>query len=143
MKKEEFYMGDRISDKIEEIQGYLDELKMCVPDSFDEYLGSKLKKAACERYAEIIIEAVVDLAFLFIKLKNLKIPESDLEAFDILLENNILSSSLSKNLQDAKRMRNVLAHEYGEVDDLIVYHAVREELCKDVREFLDAVKRKL
>ena len=39
-------------------------------------------------------------------------------------------------------MRNILAHEYGEVDDEIVFNAVTEELEKDAIEFIKNIKKK-
>ena len=36
-------------------------------------------------------------------------------------------------------MRNILAHEYGEVDDEIVFHAIRNELTNDARAFLQSI----
>ena len=74
----------RIKDKIKEIEGYLSELSEIMPGNFEEYKEIK-NKAACERYFEKIIEAVIDLSFLIIKDKNLRIPEEDKEAFDILV----------------------------------------------------------
>ena len=59
----------RIKDKIKEIEEYLEELKSILPIDFKEYSKDYKTKAACERYFEKIIEAVVDLSFLIIKEK--------------------------------------------------------------------------
>ncbi|MBW2995234.1 DUF86 domain-containing protein, partial [Candidatus Woesearchaeota archaeon] len=87
-----------------------------------------------------IIEAVVDLAFLIIKDKGLKIPEEDKEAFDILSSENVISKELAEKLKDAKGMRNIIAHEYGKIDDEIVFHSITEELEKDITDFISYVK---
>ncbi|MBI2139232.1 DUF86 domain-containing protein, partial [Candidatus Woesearchaeota archaeon] len=50
---------------------------------------------------------------------------------------------LSERLKDAKRMRNILAHEYGEVDDEIIFHAVKEEMPRDIKEFISLIKKSL
>ena len=68
-------------------------------------------------------------------------PETDLQAFDVLSQSKIIPLELALRLQDAKRMRNILAHEYGEVDDEIVFHAISEELVGDSRAFLRSVKK--
>ncbi len=60
----------------------------------------------------------------------------------IFSENKIISPKLSEKLQNAKRMRNILAHEYGEVDDEIVFNALTEELEKDAIEFIKNIKKK-
>jgi uncharacterized protein YutE (UPF0331/DUF86 family) len=54
-------MNERINDKIEEIEKYLGELLEIIPSSLVGYGQDFKAKAACERYAERIIEAVVDL----------------------------------------------------------------------------------
>jgi|SRR3989344_791192 len=133
-------MDKRINDKITELERYLDELVSIKSSTLDEYIADFKTKAACERYAEKIIEAFVDLAFLVIKDNDFDSPESDTNAFDILSNNKIISNELACKLQQAKGMRNILAHEYGEVDDSIVFHAIDEELVKDVRDFIAAVE---
>lgn len=133
-------MNERITSKIEEIETYLEELEKIVPDSFEEYKIDFKTKAACERYAEKIIEAIVDLAFLVIKKEDYKMPEDDKQAFEILSENKIISEEFAKKLKEAKGMRNILAHEYGEVDDEIVFNTISEELVKDAKEFIKNIK---
>ena len=112
---------NKIKDKIEEVEKYLNELISIMPHNFEEYKQNLEKKAACERYFEKIIEAVIDLAFLVIKEKQLKIPEEDKETFDILAEEKIISKELAEKLKDAKGMRNILSHQYGNVDDKIIF----------------------
>jgi len=134
-------MNERIKDKIREIEQYLDELVEIRLDNLKDYIKDFKTKAAYERYAERIIEAVIDLAFLLIKEQRLPYPESDLQAFDILSKNKIILPELAGKLQDAKRMRNILAHEYGEVDDEIIFNAINEELEKDIKTFIKSVKK--
>ena len=130
----------RGEDKINEIETYLGELESLLPLDFEEYKRDFKTKAACERYFEKIIESVIDLAFIFIKERNFKIPEEDKQAFDILKEEKIISEKLAEKLKDAKGMRNVIAHEYGKIDDELVFEAITEQLEKDVREFINSLK---
>lgn len=134
-------MVERIQEKIDEIEKYLEELLTIIPDNFDVYLKDFKTKAACERYCEKIIEAVVDLAFLVIKEKRLRIPEDDSETFDILAEERIIDEALAKKLKEAKGMRNIIAHEYGKIDDEVVFHAITEEVENDISEFLEKIKK--
>src|SRR3989338_3897808 len=129
----------RIEDKINEINGFLEELKGIIPSNFEEYKSNIEKKAACERYVEKIVEAVTDLAFLIIKDKKLKIPEDDIDAFNILLENEIIDNDLSAKLKNAKGMKNIISHQYGKIDNEIVFEAITEELGKDVRKFIGVI----
>lgn len=130
----------RITDKTREIGRYLAELNGMVPSSLEEYKSDIIKKAACERYVEKIVEAVTDLAFLVIKYKKLKIPEDDIDAFNILFENKLIGSSLAAKLRNAKGMKNIISHQYGNIDDEIVFEAITEELGRDARAFVESVK---
>lgn len=135
-------MKERIKDKINEIENFLNNLREFAPETIEEYKKSILKKSACERVAEKIIEALVDLAFLTTRYIKEDIPAdaTDTKIFDVLKERGIIPESLSKKMQDAKGMRNWLAHEYGKIDDEIVFNAIKDELEKDTSEFISIVK---
>lgn len=130
----------RINDKIKEIDEFLSQLKEIIPSNLEEYKSNLEKKAACERYVEKIVEAAVDLAFFAIKIKKLEIPEDDTDAFNILLKNKIINNELAEKLKNAKGMRNIIVHEYGKIDDGIVFNSITEELEKDVAEFIGIIR---
>ena len=131
---------NRINDKTKQLQKYLEELKSIIPGSYKEYNNSIKNRAACERYFEIIIETLIDLAFLIIKKERFQMPE-DNKVFNTLFENGIIDNELMEKLQDAKGMRNILSHNYGNIDDEIVYEAIKEEIIKDCKEFLKQIQK--
>jgi len=130
---------NRITDKIKEIEQYLSELKDIVPQTLEEYSSDNLSKAACERYFEKVIEAATDLAFLVIAKNKFRLPDDDIDAFKILSEKKIISEELCKKLKDAKGMRNILAHQYGRVEDNQVFEAVTEQLENDINMFIKEI----
>jgi uncharacterized protein YutE (UPF0331/DUF86 family) len=132
----------RIDEKIEQINVFMEELFDFVPKDLEleDYKNDGKTKAICERYFEKIIEAAEDLAFLIMKYKDLKRPEYENEIFDILHKSNIISDILAKRLKDAKGMRNFIVHQYGKIDDVLIYHAIFEELEKDINEILNNIK---
>jgi len=132
---------NKIKDKIKEIEKYLNELDFIIPSSFEQYKINFEKRAACERYFEKITEAVIDLAYLIIKEEGFKMPEEDKETFDILAKEEKITKELAIRLKDAKGMRNIISHQYGQVDDEIVFDSITEELGSDVKEFINTVKR--
>ncbi|HII29869.1 hypothetical protein COT48_01720 [Candidatus Woesearchaeota archaeon CG08_land_8_20_14_0_20_47_9] len=133
----------RISEKIDEIKDYLDELEDIIPDKFKDYNSNKLVKAACERYFERIIEGVIDISFMIIAEKRFEIPEDDIDSFRILQDHKIIGKKLCKKLKEAKGMRNFIAHQYGRIDDKLVFKSIRKELVKDVGWFIRVVKKRL
>ncbi len=126
-------------DKIKEIEKFIWELESVLPIDFESYKNDFKIRDVCERRFEKIVEAIVDLAFIVIKEKELKIPEDDESSFILLKNANIISEELAKKLILAKGMRNIIAHEYGKIDDKLVFYAVTEELILDVKEFLKNV----
>ncbi len=132
----------RIEEKVEEITNWINELKEIVPSDLDRYISNKEKKAACERYIEKIVEAITDVAFLIIKEKKWRIPEDDSDAFTILKENKLISEDVTKKLKNAKGMRNILAHQYGKIDDQIIFEAITGDLEDDVSEFIKSIKKR-
>ena len=131
----------RINDKIDEIKRYLDELISIVPEDFRKYASDYKTKAACERYFEKIIESAVDLAFLVIKENSFKIPEDDKAAFDVLATEKVIDISLAGRLKDAKGMRNIIAHQYGQVDDEVVFESITQEVVRDVKDFVSEIEK--
>ena len=134
-------MNTRITDKIEEIEKYLNELKSILPENVEEYERDIKSKAACERYFDKIMEATTDLAFLIIKQENFPIPEDDLGTFIALFEKEIIEKELAYKLREAKQMRNFIAHRYEFIDDLTVFNSISKELFSDVEDFLQAIKK--
>jgi uncharacterized protein YutE (UPF0331/DUF86 family) len=130
----------RIQDKVEEIERYLQDLELIIPDNIDEYFENLEKRLATERAFEKVIESVNDLAILFLKEKRLPLPSEEIHAFEIIASKNVISQDLGLNLKRAKGMRNFLAHQYDKVDDELVFNSIHDKLFLDVEQFVKAIK---
>jgi uncharacterized protein YutE (UPF0331/DUF86 family) len=133
----------RIEDKLDEIENYLGELAEIAPETLDEYNGNIRTRRACERLFELITEAIADAVFIFIKEREIEMPEDDESAFRKLASLQILPEELGRKLQDARRMRNIIAHKYGAVDDERVFRTIKDELSKDAFSFIAQIKKSL
>src|SRR3989339_291021 len=132
---------NRIRDKIIEIEKFLKELEVSIPKSLEDYKNDFKLRAIGERYFEKIVEAMSDLSFLIIKEKKLKQPEEEENVFEILMNNNIISRDLAERFKKAKGMRNILSHQYGNIDDEVVFDSITKELQKDVNEFIEIISK--
>ncbi len=110
--------------------------------NLEGYLSSLEKRLACERAFEKIIEAVNDLAILFIRQKRYDL-KNEAKIFNILSERSIIPQILGERLQQAKGMRNFLIHQYEKIDDELVFEAVSSEIENDAREFIGCIEKKL
>ncbi len=133
----------RIAEKIKELENFLMDLEDYLPINFEEYLNQSKTKDACERSFEKIVMAMIDLGFLIVKENKFKIPEEESEVFDVLAKEDIISDGLKNKLKAAKGMRNILAHEYGRVDNELVFESLKNEIIKDADEFTKIIKKRL
>lgn len=140
-KEEKLFLKKRTEKKIEEVEIYLGELYSFMPETLEDYKRNFIKRAACERGCEKIAEALVDLAILLIRFKEINYNDEDEKAFGVLLKNNLIDEKLYGKLRNLKGMRDHIAHRYGEIDDEIVFSSVKNELERDTIEFLTICKK--
>ncbi len=76
---------------------------------------------ACERLLQIAVEAVIDICTMLVQGLRLGLPAEEEDVFDKLAQHGVLSQKMVENLRRMKGFRNILVHEYGRVDDRIVF----------------------
>lgn len=118
---------ERILAKLDDLDGYVRDLRSIAPLSFTEYRQIE-KKRACERLLQIAVECVVDVCNLFVSGLRLGLPAEEDDLFEKLEQARILSPQMKERLKEMKGFRNILVHEYGHVDDAIVYQVATTEL---------------
>ena len=118
---------DRVLGKLDELDGYIGELRAIAPGSFEEFLRVE-KKRACERLLQISVEAVIDVCHRLVAGLRLGVPADEADLFDTLARSGVISVGLGGTLKDMKGFRNILVHEYAEIDDAVVYKAIRDRL---------------
>ncbi|MEW6683034.1 MAG: DUF86 domain-containing protein [Nitrospirota bacterium] len=117
----------RILGKLDELERYVRELRAIAPGSFEEFLRPE-KKRACERLLQISVEATIDVCHLLVMGLRLGYSSEEADLFNALARKDVISEGLAATLKDMKGFRNILVHEYAEVDDALVYKAVRDRL---------------
>jgi uncharacterized protein YutE (UPF0331/DUF86 family) len=113
--------------KIDQLDVYIAELKEIVPRSYAEYQKVE-KKRACERLLQVSIEVVIDICNLLVSGLRLGLPAEEEDLFRKLLEAAVLSEEMGDKLREMRGFRNILVHEYAQVDDKLVYEAVKTKL---------------
>ena len=93
--------------------------------SFENYQNNFEKKATIERTLELMIQAAIDInRHLITKKLRLPFPETAKQSFLQLQQENILTEALAKQLAKSAGLRNILAHEYLELDDTNIYQSI-------------------
>lgn len=128
---------DRILAKLDELDSYLRELRSVVPASYHEYLTVE-KRRSSERLLQIAIEAAIDICALLVTGLRLGLPADEDDLFEKLSARGITSPPVADLLRRMKGMRNILVHEYGRVDNALVFETVQQRL-----EDFDAFRREI
>lgn len=134
---------ERILAKIDQLDTYSTELQEIAPKSFAEYQRVE-KKRACERLLQVSIEVVIDICNLLVSGLRLGLPAEEQDLFRKLLKADVLSKGMGEKLREMRGFRNILVHEYAQVDDRLVYEAVKTrlgDLALFRREVLTYLKR--
>lgn len=118
---------ERILAKVDQLDGYITELKEIAPKSFAEYQKVE-KRRACERLLQVSIEVIIDICNLLVSGLRLGLPAEEDDLFRKLVEAGIITKEMGETLREIKGFRNILVHQYAQVDDRIVYEAVNTKL---------------
>lgn len=123
-------MVDResFSRRLEALRGYLADLAAFREASEQEFVAEPALHHLAERYLHLAIEACLDLANHWIAEKALPTPDADRDTFTVLEKEGELTPDAAERLRGWAGLRNVLVHEYVDIDHSITYRAIREEL---------------
>ena len=106
--------------------------------SFEEFRDSWALRSMSERAVQVAAEIVIDIAERIISLKHAGPVASSAKAIDRLVDLGVLSSS--DPYRSIVRFRNLIVHEYEEVDPKLLYSIITEHL-EDFYSFRDELDR--
>jgi len=118
---------ERILIKIDELRGYLQELAQIMPSDFNEYQSIE-KKRSCERLLQLSIESVIDMCKILVSSLRLGIPSEEIDLFESLFRKGIITDKILRMLKEMRGLRNILVHEYAEVDDKLIFKILHTRL---------------
>jgi uncharacterized protein YutE (UPF0331/DUF86 family) len=134
---------DRLLARLDEMDSYLAELRAVAPARLTEYKTIE-KRRACERLLQILVEAVVDVCSLLVAGLRLGLPGDEDDLFQKLRVREVLSEDMTATVRLMKGLRNLLVHEYGRINDEIVFEMITHRLGDFEafkREVLDFLRR--
>ena len=122
-----------VKKKLESITLYLNDLLPNKKISFNEFMQ---KHYEIERILELLIMTASDIVFHIITDKGEPVPASYKAAFLRAGELGIIGKKLSKNLALSAGLRNILVHEYEEID----YKIVHKSIPSAIKDFTSLIK---
>ena len=134
---------ERIQKRFREIEVRLKYLHESAATDKITFLTDHRLATSTERDLEIAIQACLDIADHLIAKLGLELPKKDRkETFSILASHKIIPQELVSNLTSMAGQRNILIHEYLEVERDKIYQTINENLDDFVR-FVQAIQRYL
>lgn len=108
-------MKEEVFEKLSQMKEYVGFLREYSKTTKEDIANDMKLKGAIERYFQVALEAVIDIANMVIAKEGFRKPVDYSESIAILAENGILPESFSKRFRDAIKFRNVLVHMYEKV----------------------------
>ena len=124
--------------KLSNLEAYLAQIEEYRDISLDAYVNDWKIQRIIERTLQMMIETCSDIAGHIIADKKYRVPTGYADTFKVLQENQILDQSLATSLSQMAKFRNVVVHDYDQVDSEIVIGILRKRLS-DFGLFKDAV----
>ncbi|PHV64003.1 type VII toxin-antitoxin system HepT family RNase toxin [Cyanobacterium aponinum] len=136
---------DRILERLKFMTIRLNRLKQFESLALESYLDQLDSQLIAERILELIIQSAIDINNHIIR-KGLKLEEvTGKESFLVLKNHGILSRKLAEELSKSTNFRNLLAHEYLDINDHKVFELIPKALKQyslyvlEIKQYLDSL----
>lgn len=117
-----------ISARLDKLRGYLALLKEAQKMDLDTFKGDPKNYYTVERALQLAIERCHDIANHLISQLDMERPDKYETVFEILGKNGVVPAGFGKKLVSMARFRNLLVHEYMEIDLDRVYEILKTKL---------------
>ena len=135
---------EMIKRKIVLIQNDLSELARFKDLTFDEISKNYDTHKIIERILELVINEAIDINQHLISESSLgKLPSDFKESFTILSQIGVFSTEFSEQIGKSAGLRNILVHQYRELNEEIFYNSIKQclleytEYCKYILSYIN------
>lgn len=137
---------DLVRRKLSRMNMYLEKLRPISLKTLEEYKSDFYLTSSAERLVQLIVECTSYINNHVVVEAGNRPPEDYNTSFIRASEVGLISRELADNLKGSAGMRNILVHEYMDIDDEKVYAAITialkdyKEYIKQVDKFLEGLK---
>lgn len=114
--------------KLTDLEQYITQVEEFRGITPEEYRRDWKTQRIVERTLQIAIEACADVANHIIADRNLRMPSTYAEAFEVLAEAGILTAAQREAMVRMSGFRNLIVHEYARIEPAMVVRVLRERL---------------
>lgn len=129
---------DLVRRKLSRLNMYLEKLRPISQKSLEEYKSDFYLKSSAERLIQLVVECASDINNHVVVETENRPPEDYSVSFIRAADVGLISRQLAQRLKGSAGMRNILVHEYMDIDDEKVYNAIFSAL-KDYKEYIKEV----
>jgi uncharacterized protein YutE (UPF0331/DUF86 family) len=137
---------DLIRRKLSRLNMYLERLKPISQKKLEDYKSDFYLKSSTERLIQLIVECASDINNHVVVETENRPPEDYSVSFIRASDVGLISREVAERLKGSAGMRNILVHEYMDIDDEKVYNAIPlaikdyKEYIKQAEEFIERLE---
>ena len=120
--------NDAIYKRLQKLREYVILLKKLHKTPKETFVQDPFVVGNVERYLQLAIQTTLDIGNHIIANLKVKSPEEYREIFIRLGEEKIIPMELAERMTPLASLRNILVHDYLEVDLEIIYDSLKKEL---------------
>ena len=124
--------------KISELEAYQKQIKEFADITLHDYKEDWKTQRVVERTLQMMIEACADIANHIISDAGMRVPTGYADTFKVLFENKVFDKKLFLIMEKMAKFRNIIVHQYEEVDAEIVITILKKHL-PDFEKFKETV----
>ncbi len=137
--------ADMIERRLLRLEHTLRKLGSAAQNTREAYLQDETVQDGVERNLQVAIQVCIDIASHLVASLGLRGPESYADLFSILREENLLSPGLSRTMQRMVGFRNILVHDYMDINAELVYGHLKSldhfrQYAREILVVLESVK---
>ena len=124
--------------KISELEEYQRQIREFSEITHQDYKADWKTQRIVERTLQMMIETCVDIANHIVSDRGMRSPTSYADIFKVLAENKIIEIELFAVMEKMAKFRNIIVHQYEEIDAEIVVLILQKHLG-NFEKFKDAI----
>ena len=137
---------DLVRRKLARLNMYLDQLAPIAAKTYDEYLADEYLRFSAERLIQLVVECASDINNHAVVESGQRPPDDYTSSFIRAADIGLITRELADKIKGAGGMRNIIIHEYMDIDNRKVYEVITrekidfKEYIKQVDGYLDSLK---
>jgi len=132
---------DKIYSKFRDIRESIDRLTAFKDISLEEFLHNQDKQDIASFRLIVATEAAIDMCLHIAAKVFKKLPEEYAGCFKLLSDHGLIDRDLSIRLGQMARFRNLLVHQYWEIDYSRMYEIITGSDIGDLEELIRQINR--